>query len=304
MSKVQAKTKSVRELLSGVKYGIDFYQREYAWARRHVEDLLNDFAERFLVSFDPQHERFAVSQYQHYFLGTIITIAESGGRYIVDGQQRLTTLTLLLIYIHHLRKQNQSVFNVAPLIFSASFGERSFNIDIPERRDCMDALFKRGKYDADGHPDLSVRNLVQRYDELEELFPESLKGDVLPYFVDWLIESVDFVEIEAQSDDDAFTIFETMNDRGVNLSQADMLKGYLLANINSANADKMHKLKSQANSDWRRTIRNLVDLDDKADEEFFKTWLRAKYAAKTRERKKVCEQSRLRTHQQIPSLDT
>ena len=63
MSKVQAQTKSVRELLSGVNYGIDFYQREYAWARRHVEDLLNDFAERFLVSFDPQHERFAVSKY-------------------------------------------------------------------------------------------------------------------------------------------------------------------------------------------------------------------------------------------------
>ena len=150
----------------------------------------------------------------------------------------------------------------------------------------MDALFKRGKYDADGHPDLSVRNLVQRYDELEELFPESLKGGVLPYFVDWLIGSVDFVEIEAQTDDDAFTIFETMNDRGVNLSQADMLKGYLLANINSADANKMHKLKSRANSDWRRTIRNLVDLDDDADEEFLKTWLRAKYAANTRERKK------------------
>lgn len=286
MSKVQAQTKSMRELLTGVKYGIDFYQREYAWGRRHVEELLNDFSERFFSSFDPQHERFAVRQYPHYFLGTIITIAESGQRYIVDGQQRLTTLTLLLIYIHHLRMKNTSVFDVAPLIFSASYGERSFNIDMPERRDCMDALFKRGKYNATDHPDLSVRNIVARFDEFDELFPEALKGAVLPYFVDWLIENVDFVEIEAQSDDDAFTIFETMNDRGVNLSQADMLKGYLLANINSADADTMHKLKSQANSDWRRTIRDMVDLDKGADEEFFKTWLRAKYAAETRERKK------------------
>ena len=286
MNKVQAQTKSVKELLSGVKYGIDFYQREYVWGRRHVEDLLNDLAERFLESFDEQHERTEVSKYPHYFLGTIITISESGGRYIVDGQQRLTTITLLLILIHHLSKSNPSVFNVSSMVFSSKFGQKSFNLEIPERRECMDALYKRGRYDAADHPDLSVRNLVARYDELDELFPETVKDGVLPYFVDWLVESVDFVEIEAQSDDDAFTIFETMNDRGVNLSQTDMLKGYLLANINSSDAQQMHEWKSQANDEWRGIMRDLADLYDNAAEDFFKTWLRAKHAENTRERKK------------------
>lgn len=49
--------------------------------------------------------------------------------------------------------------------------------------------------------------------------------------MDWLIENVHLVEITAYSDDDAYTIFETMNDRGLSLAPADMLKGYLLANI-------------------------------------------------------------------------
>ena len=49
--------------------------------------------------------------------------------------------------------------------------------------------------------------------------------------MDWLLESVHLVEIEAYSDEDAYTIFETMNDRGLSLSLPDMLKGYVLANI-------------------------------------------------------------------------
>ena len=50
------------------------------------------------------------------------------------------------------------------------------------------------------------------------LFPEELRDDALPYFIDWLLENVHLVEITAYSDDDAYTIFETMNDRGLSLT--------------------------------------------------------------------------------------
>lgn len=286
MSKIQAKTKSVRELLSNVKYGIDFYQRGYAWERRHIEELLDDFEGRFIASYSEQHERMQVQHYPHYFLGTIITVKESGQTYIVDGQQRLTTLTLLLIYIYHLRNNNGEVADVKPLIFSASYGTKSFNIHVPERIDCMQALFERNEFDATDHPDLSVRNLAERYGDIQELFPDSLTGDTLPYFVDWLIENVDLVEIEAYTDDDAFTIFETMNDRGLSLGQADMLKGYLLANINGFDEKVVHQQKTQANNVWKKRIVELIDIKAGEDEDFFKIWLRAKYAVTIRERKK------------------
>ena len=227
--------------------------------------------------------------YPHYFLGTIITIDESGTRYIVDGQQRLTTLTLLLIYINHKRKRSKGIVDLAPMIFSESYGKKSFNIDIDGRRDCMQALYDGKGVASLDRSDLSVDNLIERYEEIDELFPDSLKGDALPYFVDWLLESVDMVEIEAQNDDDAFTIFETMNGRGVSLSQADMLKGYLLANINSPNAEWMERSKSQAHDLWRKVIRDLNYLEPDEDGEvdnFFKIWLRAKYAETIRERQK------------------
>src|ERR1035441_4386191 len=77
----------------------------------------------------------------------------------------------------------------------------------------------------------SRSNLHQRYRDIEENFPDELSGPSLPYFTDWLLENVHLVEITAYSDDDAYTIFETMNDRGLSLSPTDMLKGYLLANM-------------------------------------------------------------------------
>lgn len=287
MNKVQAQTKSVKQLLMGVKYGLDVFQREYDWGRRQIEDLLSDFENKFLQDYDESHSPEAVRDYPHYFLGTIITVDKFGKQYIVDGQQRLTTLTLLLTYFYRQKVDKlphaQSIFDVSPLIYSNNYGEKSFNIDIAERRDCMNALYQRGEFDASDHPSLSVRNIAARFSELDELFPDALEGHAFNLFVYWFVEKVNIVEIEASSDEDAFTIFETMNDRGMNLSQADMLKGYLLSHIiNSQN-------KTEANDEWRRLIKELVGVDAGAQEDFIKTWLRAQYADKTRERKKNAE---------------
>jgi len=81
----------------------------------------------------------------------------------------------------------------------------------------MEALFSNEEPDLNNAPE-SVQNIVTRYRDIEEYFPESLKNDVLPYFIDWLSENVQLVEITAYSDEDAYTIFETMNDRGLSLT--------------------------------------------------------------------------------------
>ena len=71
----------------------------------------------------------------------------------------------------------------------------------------MDMLYKEGKYDINGSNE-SVKNIVERYNDIEELFPEDLKDKALPYFIDWLIENVIFVEIVTYSDEDAYTILK------------------------------------------------------------------------------------------------
>ena len=101
----------------------------------------------------------------------------------------------------------------------------------------MEALFEGETVRPDRTARVRRRTSAAATHDIEEAAsPTSCEGDALPYFVDWLIENVHLVEITAYSDDDAYTIFETMNDRGLSLSPTDMLKGYLLANIDDAQA--------------------------------------------------------------------
>lgn len=280
---IEGKGRTIRELLSARKYSIDYYQREYKWQQKQVSELLDDLAEKFLESHDEGNGRSAVAEYGHYFLGSIIISDKDGQKFIIDGQQRLTTLTLLLIYLHNNLGDTEQKGQLADLIFSQKYGKRSFNLDIEERTPCMEALYKGEDFSDPDAPE-SVVNIRARYADIEDLFPDELKGTSLPYFADWLVENVHLVEITAYSDGDAYTIFETMNDRGLSLTPADMLKGYLLANI----ADDSAK-RTEASSVWKVRVQALAEIGKDEDADAIKTWLRAQYANSIRERKRGAE---------------
>jgi uncharacterized protein with ParB-like and HNH nuclease domain len=277
MRKIDGKAKTVRELLKGVKYSIDYYQREYKWHDKQIRELVDDLSGKFLEDYQVGHERSKVADYPHYFLGSIIISEKESVSYIVDGQQRLTSLTLLLILLRNLQKDHTHKVNVDELIFSEKYNQKSFNIHVAERTPAMEALYGGLSVDVTDSPE-SVQNLVARYSDLEETFPDELRGETLPYFIDWLLENVHLVEITAYSDSDAYTIFETMNDRGLSLSPTDMLKGFLLASIQE---DK----RTLANVLWRTRIRELNDAGKEVEPDCFKAWLRSQYATKIRERK-------------------
>jgi hypothetical protein len=168
---------------------------------------------------------------------------------------------------------------VDELIVSEKYGQKSFNLYVDERTPCMEALYEGEYFDFTGRSE-SIQNLCQRYRELEEYFPDELSGAALPYFIDWLLENVHLVEVTAYSDDDAYAIFETMNDRGLSLNPTDMLKGYLLANID----DDLKR--TAASKRWRDRIRELNDAGKEGEPDSFKAWLRSQYATKIRERKR------------------
>jgi len=96
MKQIRGDAKTVRELLSGARYSIDYYQREYKWQTKQITELIDDFAAKFLESYEQADERNAVADYGHYFLGSIIISDKDGRKFIIDGQQRLTTITLLI----------------------------------------------------------------------------------------------------------------------------------------------------------------------------------------------------------------
>lgn len=279
MHEIDGKAKTVHQLLSNAKYSIDYYQREYKWGQKQVQELVDDLTQNFLEDYEIGHERSEVENYGHYFLGSIIISQKSGKKFIIDGQQRLTTLTMLLIYLNNKQKGRIDKVEIKDLIFSEKFGKKSFNLEIEERVSCMEALFNEQPIDRNGHPE-SVSNILSRYSDIESMFPDEIEEPALPYFIDWLLENVHFVEITAYTDEDAYTIFETMNDRGLSLSPTDMLKGYLLSNITD------EKKRIEANELIRKLIQQLSENGQNEASDFFKAWLRSQYANSIRERKR------------------
>ncbi len=279
MKEIRGDAKNIRALMGGSKYHIDYYQREFKWGTKHITELLDDLADKFLLSYDKKHDRTQVEQYGHYFLGSIIISDKDGKKFIIDGQQRLTSLTLLLIYLLRSIEDTEQRGQLSELIFSQKYGKKSFNLDVPDRTACMDALYNGDTFDENSQPE-SICNILARYRDIEENFPNDLTGSALPFFADWLIENVHMVEITAYSDEDAYTIFETMNDRGLSLTATDMLKGYLLANI------KDPSVRNRASNVWKGHVAQLIELGKEEDADAIKAWLRGQYAESIRERKR------------------
>lgn len=277
-----AAKKKLAELLRE-KYTVDYFQREYKWEKKHIEQLLVDLEAAFLSDYEIGHTVANVSDYNCYYLGPIVICKVGRTRSIVDGQQRLTSITLLLIYLNNLQKELVEQEDIESLIFSRKGGATSYNIEVPQRQIILDALFKSGDYDIDAEDDFSVRNMYDRYTDIVTLFSQELKENKLPLFIEWLKENVVLVEIMAFSNENAYTIFETMNDRGLNLTPTEMLKGYILTNI--GDADRI----DEVNELWKKQISNLHRYSLQEDQEFIKAWLRGAYAETIRSSVKGAE---------------
>ena len=102
--------------------------------------------------------------------------------------------------------------------------KKSFNIT-EERTACLEALFTDKAYLPSSDDDASTVNMAERYQDIVASFPDEIKSDAFPYFIDWMKYNVIMVEIIAYSDENAYTIFETMNDRGLNLNALGDAKG-------------------------------------------------------------------------------
>ena len=278
MKKIEGSPKSLKQLLQNTKYSIHYYQREYMWQRKHIEELIDDLTSEFLDYYVSGDSRQKVQDYGAYFMGSIVLAGRENA--IIDGQQRFSSLTLLLMYLNNrLRTLGQSYSMVEQMIFSEAYGTKSFNINVDDRSECMNAIFNDQPFDITDVGE-SVKNLYGRYNDIIDVFPaDDITDDMLLHFCDWLAEKVFFIEIVATTEQDAHKVFVTMNDRGLSLTSTEMLKGYLLSEI------KDDSKREKLNDIWKDKVLILKKDDDKGDETFIKAWLRAQYAETIRETK-------------------
>lgn len=273
---VDSKVFSLKGLFAD-KFTVDFYQREYVWERKQLEDLIMDLSTEFLKNWEEGHTTLNVSGYDPYFMGEIVLSIKNGEKSaVIDGQQRITTLTLLLIYV--LRTYGslpKFPTDIRDLIYADYYGEYYFNLDIPERRACMLSLFNTGEYDVPKDASPSVVNLVKRYSEISECWDKRINETNIVPFVYWLKEKVMFSKVWTNSDEFAYVIFETMNDRGLSLTQVEMLRSYLLANIDE---DDRTEMMDKFDSIIRSLAQIKLSSISKAEFEFFKMYFRGHYA--------------------------
>lgn len=278
---ILAKDYRLSEILSNKKYSVDYFQREYKWEQINIEQLVSDLVGAFMENYHEGHTIKDVAHYGTYYMGSIVLSERGSVNSIIDGQQRITSLTLLLIYLYHATGKSMSE-QIANMIYSDSYGEKSFNIDVPERRECLQSLYEKGEYSVKDTDDESTKNMAERYNDICNCFPlDDFKGDMLKAFVYWVKENLILVKITALSEENAYTIFETMNDRGVPLTASDMLKGFILSKFTH------DEKRTKVNGEWRKDMLKLgeYDANNGAENQFFQSWLRAQFAITIRQSK-------------------
>ena len=235
MSKLNIDQKTIRELLTDkhADFLIPDYQRPYAWGEDECSTLWDDL---FAFAFpNDDFEQFD-SGSDEYFLGPIVTFKNDEGKLeIIDGQQRLTTIMLLLRAFYDKfanMKDKQSVKT------RAAISECVWKTDEFDEPD-TDQLKIDSEVASDGDKDEFLRilrtgcvekdwrsayaaNFAFFQKRISQLVSEWPTYTV--YFARRILNNVIMLPIEAESQDTALRIFSTLNDRGLPLSDADIFK--------------------------------------------------------------------------------
>ena len=289
-NKIEATDKSLEKVFLQERYKIDVFQREYRWGRKQIEALISDLSISFLGNYKDGDTIEKYDTYDSYYMGPIVLCKDGVSLSIVDGQQRLTSFTLLLIFLNHsqikLKLPTDLQKDLKKYLYVTKGGKTSLVLDIDSREKIIKHLLNSPEslFEEETN-DESVQNIIDRYEDITKLFPQEINNfDVLPLFIEWLLDKIVLVEVRAYSMENAYTIFETMNDRGLNLSPTEMLKGYLLSKIDDD--EKSYEL----NEFWKERITELkTETGNEGDLEFFRAWLRAKYAESKRSSKQGSE---------------
>ena len=234
MSKLNVDQKTIFDLLSDKKadFLIPDYQRPYAWGEQQCQTLWDDI---FLFSF-PDNNYEAFDENEEYFLGSIVTFKnEKGKSEVIDGQQRLTTLMLMLraFYDKFTNMQDKNSIltrdRIEKCIWKTDiFGTADKNIlkidsEVATDNDKEEflELLRTGKVKQGSKSQymLNYQFIQKKIDEFLQAFPS-----FFPYLPARILGNCILLPIEAESQDTALRIFSTLNDRGLPLSDADIFK--------------------------------------------------------------------------------
>jgi uncharacterized protein with ParB-like and HNH nuclease domain len=262
---------------AGVVYAVPPYQREYTWRKIQWENLFDD-----LVENNPG-----------YFLGSIICINQSGDALsvqkleVVDGQQRLTTLSLLFAAVYQALKsrdaeldddQRHEMFNLKRKMVLKK-GDEQVRV-IPQiqnnnQDDYLAVMAEVGVISPCDVPSYAGnRKVFRAFRYFQNRIDEMINGqnNGLATIVEFLdkVSQACLVKIEVASHADAYTLFESLNNRGMPLTAIDLIKNKLLARLESIEPGRVDHYFGH----WNRLLGHLGD-DYGIQERFFRQYYNA-----------------------------
>jgi uncharacterized protein with ParB-like and HNH nuclease domain len=251
---------------------IPAYQRRYAWGQRQQRELFDDL--RLLASGDT------------HLLGTVLFLSDThrpgiNQLELVDGQQRVTTITILMRVLARRFEQEQkekTAQKIAELLQCEGVDEQvmpKLQLGDLDHGDYVRIM--------DGGDISEVENdcLSDAYEHFTE-WVGLLSADELNTFFHKLMNSASIIRLDVGAAKDAYKLFETINNRGLRLKPTDIIKNFLLGHASSLPAGTLDKVKD----DWRKLI---VALDGLDSDDFFRQWLAGKLHRKVTKTKLVAD---------------
>jgi len=277
---------NIDRVFSNMAYYIDFYQRDYRWTDEPVLRLLDDiffkFKEQYARSsdLDPALETITAN-YPWYYLNTYVTNVVDGRVYVVDGQQRLTTLSLILIKLRHLAKQHSSKLLgwIDSKIAGQSGFKQEFWMNHVGHKTAQQALFEGADTESiDITSGITAQNMVANYETISTFLDKELKDKhSFETFVFYLLHRLVLINLAVEQTDVSM-VFEVINDRGVRLRPYEILKGKLLGQINKIELDK-----DDYNGLWENRAAEINAFKEDELDSFFRFYLKAKFASTRKE---------------------
>lgn len=272
---ISAKLTGIAHVLRDSMLTVPPFQRNYSWKEEEVEEFWFDL--RAALTTDMPY----------YFMGTIVISGSGRGRAVViDGQQRLATTTLLLTALRNAFRRggedrratavDQNYLTALTLVSDRVEPRLQLN-------EIDSTYFNALVIDQQEGVDVQARPRLQAaFHQLERYVLEEVQA-AGPRWVDQVIRWVDFLDERAQiilmetaDDGDAFMVFETLNDRGLPLAVADVIKNYFF----SLTRDRI----GEAQADWLSAVQSIEDATSAGGmTDFIRQWWNSKSGA-TRER--------------------
>ncbi len=250
---------TVQSCLSKKTYFVDFYQREYIWSKNTVEILLRDIFYAFEISYeDHKNEEMTeevLEQYNWYYMNVFITNKVNSKVFIVDGQQRLTTLTLIATKLFHLIADETLRDLLKDCIFTKDmFKGNVFCIDNEKRKDVMESILENKNYEVP-FKNKTEETLIARFKDISRFVDDKqMDENKLRAFCMYFLRKLVMVELSVEKDDTPM-VFEVINDRGEALKPFEILKGKMVGLLS--------KNDTQAYSEkWDKAMLQLPDMQD------------------------------------------